>query len=93
MQPDLSAIFALRLSTASKLVLIAMVHRARDGWYRGHVTQLASDAQIHRVTAEYQIWDFQEMGLIHPHPGNKARLQTRAWRVDPKLTIERGMAA
>lgn len=89
MTPDLNSIFALRLAASRKLMLIAMIHRARDGWYRGNGSDLAHDAQIDTSNAAANIHRMEQIGLIVPSPDNKPRGTLRAWRIDPKFILDR----
>ena len=90
MSPDLSAIFALRLSTGRKLMLIAMIHAADEhGWYFGHASALARTVQMNVPNATESLRQLEIRKLIHPSPDNKPGTALRGWRVDLKLTIGR----
>jgi hypothetical protein len=87
-QPDLTAIFALRLSSQRKLMLIAMIHRAKQGWYWGTAAMIARDASCNINTMSEAIRKLEAANLIHPHPDNKPTAPFRRWHLDPKFIVE-----
>ena len=89
MMPDLDAVFALRLATGRKLTLIAMIHRARNGWFRGNAVTLAADAQMNKSNTVHTFKALEAAGLIYPGPANQKHARPRSWRIDPSLTLER----
>lgn len=88
MTPCLETIFALRLATGRKLTLIAMIHRARNGWFRGNAVTLAADAQMNKSNTVHTFKALEAAGLIYPGPDNEKHARPRSWRIDPKIIIE-----
>jgi hypothetical protein len=88
MTPDLTAIFAFRLATGRKLLLIAMIHRARDGCFKCPLSTLTHDTQIGTHSISTTIHALARAGVIHEDPTNPPRGGVvKVWRIDPKFII------
>jgi hypothetical protein len=68
-------------------MLIAMIHRAEQGWYRGNGVDIAHDIQMDTSNVAAGIRRLEQFGLITPAPDNKPRGNLRAWRIDPKFIV------
>jgi hypothetical protein len=86
-QPDLETIFALRLSIQRKLMLIAMIHRARDGYFRDGRASLVRDVQVSNTNVSHVVHSLARAGLIHEDPDNSPCGMIKVWRIDPKFII------
>jgi hypothetical protein len=86
-QPDLETIFALRLSSQRKLMLIAMIHRAKDGYFRDELASLVRDVQVSNYNVSHVVHALARAGLIHEDPDNSPRGMIKVWRIDPKFII------
>jgi hypothetical protein len=86
-QPDLETIFALRLSSQRKLMLIAMIHRAKDGYFRDGRASLVHDVQVSNTNVSHVVHSLARAGLIHEDPDNSPCGMIKVWRIDPKFII------
>jgi hypothetical protein len=87
-RPDLETIFALRLSIQRKLMLIAMIHRAKDGYFRDGRASLVRDVQVSNTNVSHVVHSLARAGLIHEDPDNSPRGMIKVWRIDPKFIVE-----